>query len=150
MNSESVEEYFRDKTVRAMALISERVAAVSAEKYAPKGWTLQLSRGIRALDPVKKNGQIIGLVISAGTQMENGDSYAFIQHNDKKRHVKEQPVMGYSFMDYGEGETDEERYWDGYRIHGGTEPYATEYLIRGLNDSEVRRDIKTIVERVIK
>jgi hypothetical protein len=108
------------------------VAGDASELYAPKGHTLQLSRGIRALKPVvNSDGTVIGRIISSA-RSKSGYDYAERQHNVVLRHYSEQPLrLGYT--DAGTGRTSRARYRSGYlRLKDSSPKYATEYLNKAL------------------
>lgn len=122
-------------------------AAGDMADEAPKGYTLQLSRGIRALKPVLRDGEVVGLVISEARSRE-GYNYAIIQHEAKLRHITTQPLKE-TF-----GNTEKE-----YKVNyarrvaeeksGGAQlpKYETQYMVRGY---ENRRDqiIRQITDAV--
>lgn len=109
------------------------VAGDAAEIYAPKGHTLQLSRGIRALKPVTStDGVVTGRIISSA-KTKAGYDYAERQHNVSLRHYTEQPLR-LGFADVGTGRTSRERWRSGYiRLKDSSPKYATEYLNKSLD-----------------
>lgn len=122
---------------QAMYRGSILVASEASENFAPKGHTLQLSRGIRAIKPViDSTGNVVGQVISSA-RSKDGYDYAAKQHNVKLRHYSEQPLRQ-GFVDVGTGRTRRARYRDGYiKLKDSSPKYATEYLNKGL---DARRD----------
>lgn len=110
-------------------------ASEASEFYAPKGYTLQLSRGIRAEKPfIDSKGDVIG-IISSTARSKTGFSYAGIQHDYKLRHVTAQPLLR-SFGDGQPGDSPAARYNYGLRnaVKQNTgEKYATEYLTKGVD-----------------
>ena len=120
------------------------VAGIAGDKYAPKGWSLQLSRGIK---PVR--AKITGGIITAGviSQAKNdrGYNYAVRQHNEKLRHLKE-PDMFEGYTEHGTGKTKRDRYRSGYLLLQEDSPkFATKYLTTafGATKSDVLKILKS-------
>lgn len=115
-------------------------ASEASEFYAPKGYTLQLSRGIRAEKPfIDSQGDVIG-VISSTARSKSGASYAQIQHDYVLRHVTAAPLLR-SFGDGQPGDSPQARYNYGLRnaVKRNTgEKFATEYLTQGV---EAKREL---------
>lgn len=121
-----------------------QVVAGNATDFAPKGWTGQLKRSIRASNPKVSNNEII-VSVSAGATSIKGEQYALKQHDVILRHYTKEGLKhmkGYS--DFGTGKTREDRYWDGYAKKAkGSTRYATKYMTKGLEESD--KDIDTIL-----
>lgn len=115
-------------------------ASEASEFFAPKGYTLQLSRGIRAEKPfIDSQGDVIG-VISSTARSKSGASYAQIQHDYVLRHVTAAPLLR-SFGDGQPGDSPQARYNYGLRnaVKRNTgEKFATEYLTQGV---EAKREL---------
>ncbi|HNA77840.1 MAG TPA: hypothetical protein PKY99_00215 [Turneriella sp.] len=130
------------------------VASHASEFLAPKGWSLQLSRGIRAEKPfIDSTGNIVG-VISSAARSKSGFNYAVMQHNRPLRHVSPQPLLS-SFGDGMPGKTPRDRYSFGYRLargYGGSigsarNVYQTEYLTKAV---AAKRDfLVSLFERAV-
>ena len=124
------------------------VASEASENFAPKGHTLQLSRGIRALKPtLNADGTINGMIISSARSAKGYD-YAAKQHDVSLRHFSEQPLRQ-GFVDVGSGRTRRARYRDGYiKLKDSSPKFATEYLVKGL---EARRDqLNRMLENAVR
>lgn len=150
--AEEFGQKFEERVVAAATLavykFSAEVAGLGSEDYAPKGHTLQLSRGIRALPPlVSKDGIITGRIISSA-RSRSGYDYAEKQHNISLRHFSEQPLRQ-GFVDVGEGSTRRARYNDGrIKLLGSSPVYAAEYLTKPyevLREAGVR-----VVEKAVR
>lgn len=128
---------------RASALIAQK----ASEDYAPKGPTLQLARGIRALKPAVRGNEVIGIVISQA-KSRSGYNYALKQHNEALRHVSRFPLQSW----YGEGQkgkTNRAKYARGYyRLKDTSPKFKTEYLTNAFNDQKdvALRIIRNAVE----
>jgi hypothetical protein len=125
-------------------------ASESSRVFAPKGWSLQLSRGIRAEKPyIASNGDVVG-VITSTARTKKGKSYAGYQHNLTLRHITKQPLL-LSFGDGQKGRTAKHRYNLGLakavREKRG-EFYATEYLTKGVESQ--RETIVNLLLRAIQ
>lgn len=113
-------------------------ATEASENFAPKGPTLQLSRGIRAMKPfIDAQGNVVGIVISQA-RSKGGYNYADKQHNQELRHVSRFPLQSW-FGDGQTGKTMGARYAKGYYKLKDTAPkFATKYLEEGLNAARDR------------
>ncbi len=123
---------------KAMHKAAQIVAIESKENFTPKGATLQLSQGIRALTPYyDADDNIVGMIISSA-RSRGGYNYALKQHNEALRHVSRFPLLSW----YGEGQTgktNQKRYAAGYyRLSGSSPKFATKYLEEGL---KAKRDM---------
>lgn len=132
-------EAIKQAVFKASALIAQK----ASEDYAPKGPTLQLSRGIRALKPAVRGNEVIGIVISQA-KSRSGYNYALRQHNETLRHVSNFPLQSW----YGEGQkgkTNRAKYARGYyRLKDTSPKFKTEYLTNAFNDQ------KDIALRIIR
>jgi hypothetical protein len=110
------------------------VASEASENFAPKGYTLQLSRGIRALKPtLNADGTLNGLIISSA-RSARGYDYALRQHDVPLRHYSE-PPLHQGYIDVGTGKTRRARYRDGYiKLKDSSPKFATEYLVKAFNE----------------
>ena len=128
--------------IKAAKKISQ-IVALNSTRYAPKGWSGQLKRSIRANDP-KINistGQVFASV-SAGASSSSGFQYAGFQHEKILRHYNPDGVQaqkGYS--DFGTGKTRQARYNAGYELlKNRSSKYASKYMEKGLEQSDEQID----------
>lgn len=139
-------DVFRLKLANYMYKGSILAASEASENFAPKGYTLQLSRGIRAEKPfIDSNGDVVG-VISSTARSKTGYSYAEAQHNYVLRHVSAQPLL-VSFGDNQPGDSPAARYNYGLRNavkRNSGQKYATEYLTKGV-ESKHEMIVKLLV-----
>jgi len=133
--------------LKTMQRASTYIAGIAKDRYAPKGWTLQLSRGIKSLLPVRDGAFIVGRILSQA-RAQSGYNYAIKQHNDELRHFNEAP-MTEGYTEHGDGKTKRARYASGYRLHSDTSPkFATKYLIRAWGHG--KNDVIKIIETGIR
>lgn len=126
------------------------IASYISDELAPKGWSLQLSRNIRAQKPfVTASGDVVG-VISSAARSKSGYNYAVRQHNEPLRHITRQPLRT-SFNDGQTGKTPRARYAKGYalaRLTNSAPIYATEYLTVGVRHK--REMLVGLLERAVR
>ncbi len=138
LESFATEEFI--KLIRKAKKIGQ-VVALNVTDRAPKGWTGQLKRSIRADKPQVINDQVF-VSVSAFATSKTGFNYALFQHDEILRHYHpegQKTKKGYS--DFGTGKTREKRYASGYAKESPkSDSYATEYMNRGLDDSGAQID----------
>jgi hypothetical protein len=126
------------------------IAGHIADETAPKGWSLQLSRNIRAQKPFQDSeGSIVG-VIASSARSKGGYNYAVRQHDEKLRHVSNRPLRT-SFGDGQTGKTARARYNKGYQLarrNNTGSKFATEYMTIGLEQK--REMLVSLLERAVR
>lgn len=149
------------KLQRALAQIGEEIARVSAEEFAPIGWSGELRAGIFSEPPRLVDGEYLGRVASFAVS-ESGFNYAEKQHSageyegKELRHVSRPPFES-SFTDLAPAEfsgSPKEKYAAGYRkaVDEGniSDPFVNEYLVEAaekvFNDGTVDKILGAIFE----
>lgn len=140
------------RLIQAMNKGTTELARIAAEKYAPKGHTLQLSNGIQALNAIHENGIIIGRVVSEARSAQGFD-YARKQHDEKLRHFK-RPPMTSGYTEAGSAisgrlpKTRARSYRRGYIAYRDSSPkFATQYLIKAF--MEVKPFLVKLLKRAV-